>query len=200
MFTALVAYKEAHGDCNVPRRWEGNPQLATWINTLRQQERSGTLGANRRDRLDEIGFVWNPLDAAWEEMFASLVAYKQKYGDCKVPTGWRENPDLGTWVSIQRNAHGRDMISDDRRKRLDEVGFCWDPHTAAWEEMFVALVAHKEKYGACEVAGWRESPELRRLGRWMSKQRTKMKKGMLAEERRRRLDEIGFDWNPGRRD
>ena len=36
MFTALVAYKQQHGDCNVPVRWPENPALGTWVNKQRQ--------------------------------------------------------------------------------------------------------------------------------------------------------------------
>ena len=31
MFAALVEYKEAHGDCNVPARWSENPKLAKHV-------------------------------------------------------------------------------------------------------------------------------------------------------------------------
>ena len=30
-FSELKAYKEAHGDCNVPAIWPENPELAKWV-------------------------------------------------------------------------------------------------------------------------------------------------------------------------
>ena len=33
----LVAYKAAHGDCNVPKRWAEDPRLATWVTTQRHR-------------------------------------------------------------------------------------------------------------------------------------------------------------------
>jgi hypothetical protein len=34
-FAELKAYKEAHGDCNVPALWPENPQLASWVSNQR---------------------------------------------------------------------------------------------------------------------------------------------------------------------
>jgi hypothetical protein len=31
----LAVYKAAHGDCNVPQRWAGDPQLGVWVSYQR---------------------------------------------------------------------------------------------------------------------------------------------------------------------
>ena len=43
-----------------------------------------TLSADRRIQLEAIGFVWDVLEAQWAEMFAQLVAYKNKNNHCNV--------------------------------------------------------------------------------------------------------------------
>ena len=110
-----------------------------------------------------MGFAWDPQTAAWEETFAALVAYKQQHGDCNVPVQWPENPALGTWVFTQRQSRAAAKLSVERIQRLDELGFAWDPLTAAWEEMFAALVAYKQQHGDCNVPQrWPENPNLPR--------------------------------------
>ena len=54
MFEQLEAYKKEHLDCNVPRNYDKNPELGTWVHN----QRTKCKDANRRDKLTAIGFVW----------------------------------------------------------------------------------------------------------------------------------------------
>jgi len=64
------------------------------------------LTQERKDRLDALGFVWSlrskRIEDHWDLMFRQLVEYKQKHGDCLVPSRFEENPKLGKWVETQR--------------------------------------------------------------------------------------------------
>ena len=57
-FAALKKYKKKHGDCNVPRHWTENKQLATWVSNHRANYKKGQLDKDKIKRLDDIGFVW----------------------------------------------------------------------------------------------------------------------------------------------
>ncbi len=120
---ALVAYRDAHGDCKVPRGWRENPKLATWVGKQRQSQRKGALSEERIRGLDKIGFVSDRHFAQWEEMFAALVAYKDAHGDCRVPARWPENRKLGLWVGTQRVSRMKGALSEERTIRLDKIGF-----------------------------------------------------------------------------
>jgi len=145
-------------------------------------------------RLEALGFEWDPFTAYWEALVQALVAFKKDKGHCRVPQGWRGNPQLATWVRKQRQAFGDRELSEERVVRLEALGFEWDPFTADWEAMFQALVAFKENQGHCGVpAKWGENPE---LARWVSTQRYHYKKGKLGEERVVRLEALGFEWDP----
>jgi len=91
----------------------------------RQSKKWGTLSAERIRRLEALGFVWNPLETFWEEMFTALVQYKEKHGDCNVPITWPENPQLGRWIANQRTSKKRGTLSEDRIRRLEAFGFVW---------------------------------------------------------------------------
>ena len=64
MFEQLMGYKEQHGDCLVPKRYEDNPKLANWVNTQRKVYHSTKNGKTtqmtkaRQHKLEEIGFGW----------------------------------------------------------------------------------------------------------------------------------------------
>ena len=58
---------------------------------------------NAGSGLDEIGFVWDTLESAWEEGFAALTKFKAREGHCRVPAGYVEGTfKLGQWVGVQR--------------------------------------------------------------------------------------------------
>ena len=57
-FAALEVFKEREGHCRVPQAHkEGDHRLGNWIRSQRRYK--ANLTAERVQRLDEIGFVWN---------------------------------------------------------------------------------------------------------------------------------------------
>ena len=82
------------------------------------------MSAERRQRLDAIGFVWDQRGSGWEEGFAALTTFKAREGHCLVPQRHIEGTfKLGQWVGVQRQS--RDTMSAERRRRLDAIGFVW---------------------------------------------------------------------------
>ena len=121
MFSKLTRFKDKHGHCNVPRK--ENPKLASWVNTQRVFKNKGKLSSAHETQLDELSFVWDPFDTAWEVMFAELKRHRERFGHCNVPHGWSENPKLGSWVLKQRQRCRK--LPQGRKARLDELGFEW---------------------------------------------------------------------------
>jgi hypothetical protein len=62
----LRAFKEVHGQCNVPANFSENRQLAIWVKCQRRQYRlfcdaeHSNMTKDRFEKLSELGFVWNP--------------------------------------------------------------------------------------------------------------------------------------------
>jgi hypothetical protein len=96
--------------------------LGQWVRTQRTRK---VIPSDQRRRLDDLGFDWkNPYEAKWEEGFSRLQLFKEREGHCRVPLGYQENGfRLGTWVGKQRAK--KDKLSDQRRRRLNELGFVW---------------------------------------------------------------------------
>ena len=123
----LVEYKILHGDCMVPIRFKENPKLGSWVNKQRKLKKNRDIGkksalsTERMELLNDIDFVWDGQDFIWNRMYKSLKAYKKVHGDCLIPYNYPPNPKLGKWVSYQRWCNQ----TDERRKLLNECGFCW---------------------------------------------------------------------------
>jgi hypothetical protein len=108
-------------------------------------------------------------EAGWEEGFSYLKAYKEREGHCRVPQSQKEHGfRLGQWVSVQR----ADKPSEERQRRLEELGFVWDPREADWEEGVRNLKAYKEREGHCRAPSSHTENSFR-LGGWIVKQRSK---------------------------
>ena len=122
-FAALRKFRAREGHCCPPRRHvEGGYELGQWVSV--QRYRKDLLSAERKRRLDGIGFVWNWRDYVWEQDFAALLKFKRRKGHCCVPTAHREGDlKLGWWVATQRRH--REEMSAERNARLDKIGFVW---------------------------------------------------------------------------
>jgi superfamily II DNA or RNA helicase len=190
----LVMYKEREGHCRVPQSLqEDGFSLGSWVRSQRADK--NTMPALRRHRLDDLGFVWDPFHADWEEGFRHLMMYKEREGHCRVPPKHMEHGfRLGPWVGRQR--YRINTLSETRRQRLDDLGFVWDPLETAWQEGFRHLTVYKEREGHCLV------PQLHNengfpLGQWVANQ--KSNKDRMSESRRQELENLGFVWRVQRR-
>jgi hypothetical protein len=193
MFSALVEFNNTFGHCNVPLRHPENRKLGRWVSRQRELKKLGQLEEQRTKLLDSIGFDWDPLDASWQEMCSSLMAYKAKYGHCNVPPKMAEWPKLGVWVSSQRTLAMRGRLEEERIEKLNELGFSWNQKEAYWEENFSTLLEFKRTHGHCNVPQGRVGSKS--LSVWVRTQREAKRQGRLSENRQSRLEEIHFCWD-----
>ena len=105
MFKTLQEYAEKHGNCIVPRDYDENPKLATWVGLQRKQYRLKQMGRpsyileERISLLNNLGFTWNAKEATWNKRFEELKEYKEQFGVCTVPLS-EDFFQLGRWVSF----------------------------------------------------------------------------------------------------
>jgi predicted helicase len=120
------------------------------------------------------------IGSSWDEWFGLLMKFMAREGHCNVPAKHREGTfPLGQWVINQRQ--NIKHISDERRRRLDNLGFVWVMHDAWWEEGYAALEKFKAREGHCDVPQGHVEGTFR-LGAWVSTQR--QRKDTLSQERR----------------
>jgi hypothetical protein len=148
--------------------------------------------------------------------YNKLVQFKQTYGDCLVPRGYKKDKSLSFWVKNQRKRLGNDIIRQDRKDLLDQLGFVWrtERHDRRWNETFEKLNAYKQNHGNCSVRRWNETFEKLKaykqnhgncsvpqrfqddpqLGSWVGAQRKSYKNETLWADRKGQLESIGFEW------
>ena len=127
----------------------------------------------------------------WEKGFAALSRFRKRQGHCLPSRRHVEgNFKLGQWVSVQR--YREDQVPEERKRRLDAIGFVWDWRDYLWEQGFTALLKFKRREGHCRVPIFHNKGNYK-LGWWVSTQRRHKKE--LSAKRKARLNKIGFVWN-----
>ena len=195
----LKAYKEENGNCDVsdePRL----SRLRSWVHLVRAERADERLKSTEYPilcwQLDKLGFIWDlkafHAEGHWNQMLEELLAYKKEHGDCLVPRFWPENQQLSNWVDTQRLVLRG--LGKDKRQKLDDIGFVWDPDAFRWNQMLEELLAYKKEHGDCLVP--RKWPENQQLSNWVDTQRRVPR---LTESQRQKLDDIGFVWKLPRR-
>lgn len=195
MFAALVAFRAAHGHCDVPKRWKEDPRLGEWVLRQRRVRKQRKLSAERERLLETLGFSWSVVGKEpahlWEAMFEALAAFERRFGHCDVPPQWAEDRTLGAWVARQRRAYAQGRLASERAARLVQLGMSFAARDREWDDCFARLTRYKHAHGHCDVPrGWVEDPE---LAAWVERQRRQEQLGTLPLHHKRRLMALGLE-------
>jgi len=142
-FAELIEFKNNVGHFNVPARYAENPALGGWCsrlrhayNKLQKGETCANLPEELMERLEKVGFKWNGRGSkqfTFDERFAQLTEFKNKFGHCEVTYRYTENPALGRWCSRLRigyrnlqKGHTCYNLSEERIELLENIGFKWN--------------------------------------------------------------------------
>ena len=124
-----LKYKLEYGDANAPAAYR-TPKgfaLGKWQSNQRTSCKNGKLDKESIQRLEGIGFVWNPLEEGFEQGYQETLKYKKQYGDAnalavyKTPGGFA----LGYWQNNQRQNYKKGKLDKKRFSKLEEIGFLW---------------------------------------------------------------------------
>jgi Helicase associated domain len=116
-FSEMCEYQHKFGHCIVPYTYAENPTLVRWVKRQRYQYKlraqgmkNSTMTLDRITALENIGFVWDSQGASWMERWQELKAFKAAFGHCNVPSNYRNNKCLATWIKGQRKSDLRLLL------------------------------------------------------------------------------------------
>jgi len=206
----LKAFKREHGHCLVPGKFTmpDGFKLGAWVLMCREKKKAGGIELEEQLRLEELGMVWDPMDAKFDEGMTQMFMFQRMHGHCFVATRYvtSNGYKLGQWVTRQRlkRRQGRGL-SPAQMNSLDELGMVWDAEVARWEQGYYHLKRYRVQHGNCLVPQRytvrdaslpREDKEYQ-LGKWVDRQRKKKQglMGGMSEERSAKLGELGMVWD-----
>jgi len=197
MYEELLRFRDEHNHTKVPSRFftKDGKALGLWVRT--QRSCKGALREDRKEKLDEAGFVWlvrppnyegsnDYQEKLWMERFEELKEFMKENNHTMVR--WKDNKPLLQWIAKQRNMEKH--LREDRKKMLDSIGFVWDVYEQAWDSNFEKLKTIYEK----RRNGEKVFIEDRKLNRFCDQQRTRNAQQTLEPHRVAKLESIGFDF------
>ena len=120
-YNKLKLFKEKNGHCRILEKQDIN--LAIWVKTIRCTNNGtsqGRLTDEQKQKLDDLGFIWNVLEYSWENNFKKLEEFKSIYGHVIVFAGKTKYLPLYGWLR-QQKLH-KDRLSPVQIERLEEIG------------------------------------------------------------------------------
>jgi hypothetical protein len=135
-YDCLVEYTKAHGNSNVPKKYDLDVPLGHWVS--KQQKEKVVLKLEQHHKLMALNFHWDTQHerdlTLWEERFDELLSYKEKHEHCRVPC---RSGVLGNWVLQQRRRCKQAKLPPDQYTILSAIGFEWElkeNHQTTWAE------------------------------------------------------------------
>ena len=175
----------------------GDTLLSGWLSKLRWRYRQSKLEAEYIKLLNDIGFIWEKdLDKVWNRNFEQLKSFKAKNGHLRVNR--KENPFLVNWTKRQLKEEKQGLLLPERKKKLDTLGFVWDPIKNRLTHFDYQWLEKYEWYkkNLAENVSIEDVPNT--LRHWVYRQRQEKQKGNLPKYREKQLNTIGFIWKPSK--
>jgi hypothetical protein len=190
-YRQLKKFCERVGNCKVPSKHiENDFQLGAWVQTQRRFK--SALSNERFVKLEELGFQWDLASDSWENGYEHLKQFKEREGHCRAFKDHIEDGfSLGTWIKVQRR--NKEKLPAERIKRLDKLGFVWDPIADQWDEGYRILKKFSAREGHCLVPQ-KHIEDGYPLGQWVTSRRRS--KASIEDLKLRQLESIGFVWDP----
>lgn len=192
MYDLYIEYKKHYGKEPHQNTIYKGLKLGLWCSWQRLRYREGTLKNRRKELLINGGFVFEPWESQWEECFALLIDYREKYGNIPTQKTIYCGKRLGMWYLHQKKKHKKGTLSANRAARLINEGFDLSVTKSQpdWNEYFCIYSQYKAEYG-CEPQ-FETKYKGYSIGYWCSTQRTCYKKGELDINTVNQLIEAGF--------
>ena len=169
-YEALLEFTKREGHCRVPPRLTTNGiKIGNWVRTQRSNKQR--LSAEQVSLLDSVGISWDPYAEQWEKAYELLKKFVLREGHCRVVRTFKTNGfKLGVWVFQQRQRKGR--LTPDKIRKLDSLGFSWDPFSEQWDAAFETMQSFYKREGHTRV-NFEHVENGVNLGTWVSDQRKK---------------------------
>lgn len=198
------AYFEEQGNLLVPAKYKAKDDFALghWIMTKRKDRSNGRMTEEEIRQLDALGMAWNAVSAKWERGYAEAAAYYEQHADLEVPTKYitESGLKLGVWISYQKDAYQKGLLSTEQIRRLEQIGMNWgERNYRRWMEQYHAAERYYHEHGNLDVPTGYVTEEGIQLGRWMTTLRHARRENSdvrtkLTPERIAMLDAIGMLW------
>ncbi|CAJ1943074.1 unnamed protein product [Cylindrotheca closterium] len=196
-------------------------KLHGWLIWQRNLQLHGRLREDRKERLEGIGYTdWaakktkknaSRIPNTWMRQYKNLQVYVRENGHSMVPqhkhTDNHEDRTLSNWVRKQRTLRNKNCLSAEKMALLEKLNFVWTFDTSnktlrsgklidqrkEFDISLDLLRKYKEENGSIEDVRGDMMIGDRNVGKWLAKQKSLGRRGLLINDRMVRLEqELGL--------
>lgn len=171
----------------------GTFALGSWVGVQRSLHRRGVLAAERVAALEAVpGWGWEPRDEGWWARFDLLrdfmVTHRRDPHHFEEWRGLKVGQFLNTCRAARTDHDGHWLNAfPDRIAALEAIpGWCWNTKDAQWDESFAKLQRWVARTGTATPTA-SDTVDGFMVGRWVTKQRSRIREGTLRQDRIDRL-------------
>lgn len=203
-YNSAKEYYQKNGDLQVPASFvtEDGLHLGRWIGNIRAYRKNGIKSASitpeRIKKLDDIGMIWDGFDYLWYKNFSAALQYYREHGSLDIPVNYvdKNGIKLYSWIMNIKVAYRKSNLSPEQTALLESIGIDWRTiQEKSWDEAFEQAKRYYIENGNLDIAARYTSPGGYKLGKWISNQRLLYRKGKLAREKSKELENIGMCWS-----
>ena len=198
MYKLANQYYAENGNLLVPNRYIiNNIKLGRWISTQRGNYKNNKLTNERINLLEKIGMVWNLMEEQWNECYNYAEEYYKENGNLLIPRQYKtkNSIQLGRWICTQRGLYKQKKLSKEKIELLEKVGIDWNPIDTQWNKCYDLAVKYYNENGNLSIPTEYMINDIN-LGRWICKQRSNYKTGILTKNKFDLLEKIKMIWEP----
>lgn len=144
--------------------------------------------------MEKIGVEWNPHECEWERNLDILTRYVEENDNRILKSCVIDGVQIGAWVTDQRKLYKKNSLTKERIIKLEKIGFLWHPLNSDFERN-VAFVEEYIKENERQVPRKHKINGVN-LGAWADTKRHQRRNGKLSEANIKKLELIGFEFEP----
>lgn len=145
--------------------------------------RKNQLSDWSRKHYEAMGMDWD-ITSRWMKGFWAAEHYFSERGNIDVPSTLGKYYDVWLYDWLNQNRKSRESLCERQIMMLDSFGMDWEIHDR-WDDNFKELVRFKAGHGHMDI------PPEHPLAKFVAG----LRKNPLDDEKRERLDQLGFDWD-----
>jgi Helicase associated domain/PLD-like domain len=180
-------YYHKHNSYQVSKKID--KKLMSWVIHQRMEYYQGIMLDYQIQKMDDFYPNWKQTaqdknEVKWFDKLLELQSYKQIHGNVNVP---QRDSSLGRWVNDQRTQKNRGKLSEEKEEFLNSLGMIWNIGDYEFDIFLAQLIKYKKTYGNYDV-------ELNYEDKKLANYVFRLKNIGTTEEKAKKLDEIGFNW------
>lgn len=196
----LYEYYRLNGHIKVPTAYttENGLHLGRWVSKQIELYSKNQLRADRIEKLENLGIVWNTGDS-WEEKFQLVKEYSEKHhGVLSIPADYVVNGIwLNKWLNEQKlmgEGKRKKQLTPEQREKLESIGLVFGKTNSdiAWSKRYMEAKKFYDSHGNLNVPVGYKDDLGKNLYIWIMKQVEFYRDGKLSDEQIRKLTEIGM--------